>query len=255
MEMLSFDLRGKFAHFRKYYTNNTALSFSIPPRTTLMGMTAAILGLSRDSYYEELGPDNLLFGVRALTPLKKSFHRLNLMMIKGSTDFRGQKGRVQTPFEMITGYDLTRDTVAYRIYIMPTPQGMEVYQRLSQTLSDGKLSYSLKLGPAFCLASLENIRIGLQPVPMQSDGAFVEVLTAALVDQVKMIDVSKGKLLIEEELLPATFIGDNNRELASMQRVVFPIDGNPMNVKLVGTYYSIGGDQPEVITLIDTPLS
>jgi len=35
MEILSFDIVGKFAHFKKYYANNTALSFSIPPRTTI----------------------------------------------------------------------------------------------------------------------------------------------------------------------------------------------------------------------------
>ena len=49
MQVLTFDLVGKMAHFRKYYANNTAMSFSVPPRTTLMGVLAAILGLPRDS--------------------------------------------------------------------------------------------------------------------------------------------------------------------------------------------------------------
>lgn len=252
MEMLSFDLKGKFAHFRKYYANNTALSFSIPPRTTLMGITAAILGLPRDSYYRELGPENLRFGVQVLTPIKKSFHRLNLLMIKGPGDFRGQKGRVQTPFEMITGYDIARDNVSYRIFVMGTEQGQDVFNRLFNVLNQGEFSYSLKLGPAFCLASIENIRLSLKPERNNNSSDYLSIGTATKSAQIKAIDISNGKLLIEEELLPGSFIDNYNRELASMQRVVFPIDGNPMRVKLDGEYYRLNsGEITEIITLID----
>ena len=51
MKLLIFDIIGKFAHFRKYYSNSSALSFGAPPRTTICGMVAAILGMEKDSYY------------------------------------------------------------------------------------------------------------------------------------------------------------------------------------------------------------
>ena len=100
MEVLCFKMSGKLAHFRKYYANNTAFSFTIPPRTTLMGIVAAIMGLERDSYYELLASENIHFGVRVITPLKKSFHRLNFLSIKTlgdlskkmSSDFWGEGG-------------------------------------------------------------------------------------------------------------------------------------------------------------------
>ncbi|MDZ7691710.1 MAG: CRISPR-associated protein Cas5 [Balneolaceae bacterium] len=103
-------MKGKFAHFRKYYANNTAFSFSIPPRTTLMGLTAAIMGWEKDSYYERLSSEHIHFGVRVLTPLKKSFQRLNFLSIKSTgdisksfdSDFRGKSGRIQTPFEVVS---------------------------------------------------------------------------------------------------------------------------------------------------------
>jgi CRISPR-associated protein Cas5h len=92
MEVLSIDIGGKFAHFRKYYGNNTALSHTIPPRTTIMGMLAAIMGRERDSYYEDFASDKIRIGVQILTPLKKTFHRLNLLKIGSSEDdFRGAK--------------------------------------------------------------------------------------------------------------------------------------------------------------------
>src|SRR5690554_5064204 len=117
MEILSFDIEGKFAHFRKFHGNNTAMSYSIPPRTTIIGMLAAIMGEKKDSYYQDYQDNNLKIGIRVLGELKKSFQRLNLLMIKGSNDFRGGKGRVQTPFEVITGSDLKKDMVKYRIYL------------------------------------------------------------------------------------------------------------------------------------------
>ena len=74
------------AHFRKYYANNTAFSFSIPPRTAIMGIVAAAMGWPKDSYYEDLASENIQLGIRVLKPLKKSFHRLNFLSIKSTGD-------------------------------------------------------------------------------------------------------------------------------------------------------------------------
>jgi len=239
MEMLSFDLRGKFAHFRKYYANNTALSFAIPPRTTVMGIAAAIIGLPRDSYHEQLAPDRLRFGVRLLTPVKKSFHRLNLLMIKGAPDFRGQKGRVQTPFEMVSGLDVKQDSVAYRIYVSPTEKGRKVFSELKVKIEKKEAGYNLSLGPAFCLAAMENVQLHLTPKAIEGGDEFVPVSTAVQADKVREIDLSKGKLLLEEELLPGAFMKDYDRELSGMNRVLFATDGQPVSVKLEGTYFEL----------------
>lgn len=64
MKIIIFELWGKFAHFRKFYTNSSSLSYSVPPRTTIEGIIAAILGYERDSYYEKFNPDNLYVAVR-----------------------------------------------------------------------------------------------------------------------------------------------------------------------------------------------
>src|SRR5699024_4938202 len=131
MEILSFKISGKMAHFRKYYANNTAFSFSIPPRTTLMGIVAAAIGLPKDSYYEEMASERINFGIRVLNPLKKSFHRLNFLSVKSvgdvskhlSSDLRGENGRIQTPFEIITGWKMAQDEVAYQIFISGKDKG------------------------------------------------------------------------------------------------------------------------------------
>lgn len=77
MKFLVFDLKGKFAHFRKFYTNSSLLSYLVPPRTVIEGVVAAILGFERDSYYEELLAENLLIAVQKIERTYKIVQTVN----------------------------------------------------------------------------------------------------------------------------------------------------------------------------------
>lgn len=77
MKMIIFDLYGRFAHFRKFYTNSSSLSYSVPPRTTIEGIIAALLGYERDSYYDLLDVDKLNVAVRKIGESRKVMQSLN----------------------------------------------------------------------------------------------------------------------------------------------------------------------------------
>jgi len=51
-KIITFKLSGKYAHFRKFYTNSSSLSYLLPPRTVIAGIMASILKIPRDEYYE-----------------------------------------------------------------------------------------------------------------------------------------------------------------------------------------------------------
>ena len=85
MEILAFNIRGKFAHFRKFYSNSSALSYFIPPRTTIIGLIAGMLGLERDSYYEDFSLDNCDTGVRG-----HHGHRVRLHQCDAGPVLRGR---------------------------------------------------------------------------------------------------------------------------------------------------------------------
>jgi CRISPR-associated protein Cas5h len=169
MEILSFKISGKMAHFRKYYANNTAFSFSIPPRTALMGMVAAAMGLPKDSYYEDLASENIQFGIRVLSPLKKSFHRLNFMRIGSNPkDFRGyssrpsersQTGPIQTPFEVITAWDLSKGDVVYQVFLKAEDRGEMIYESIKTHFLEKEPIYNITLGTANFTASFSDIQI------------------------------------------------------------------------------------------------
>lgn len=252
MEILSFKIKGKLAHFRKYYANNTALSFSIPPRTTLMGIVASVMGWEKDSYYEKFSSENFQFGVRVLSPLKKSFHRLNFLSIKKTgdisksldSDFRGQGGRIQTPFEIISGLNLTKDEVGYQVFLQPVKNNNLVFEEIKEHFFKGIPVYNLSLGPANFQASLHQVElIQASSIMQKHSDEFIKVHSAIPVSHVEELAFEKEEAnqynFVEEDMIPGEFVGDNNREVKKMNRLLFSTTNYPLRVKLNEPYLQI----------------
>lgn len=245
MEVLCFKISGKLAHFRKYYANNTAFSFTIPPRTTLMGMVAAAMGMERDSYYELLASENIHFGVRVLTPLKKSFHRLNFLSIKTlgdlskkmSSDFRGEGGRIQTPFEVVSGWDLTKDEVVYQVFISPTEQGEKTFENIKRHFLNANHVFNITLGVANFGATIKDVFVSDTIASSEFDPESYSLIHSAIpTDHVKDLKFDKEDFgsynFVEEDLMPGDFVGNDNREVRKMNRLLFSTSTNPLRVKL-----------------------
>jgi len=246
MEILSLDIEGKFAHFRKFHGNNTAMSYSIPPRTTIIGMLASILGESKDSYYESFRHKDLKIGIRVLSDLKKTFHRLNYLKITGSGDFGGKNGRIQTPFEVVTAHDLQLGMVKYRFYISPG-EDSEVYERLKKALTDGERQFNLSLGIAGFSAFISKFEIK-EAIEHTGESQWIFIHSACNSDNVSEIDFPSDVEFrfnhIEEELLPADFIGgEKGREVYRMNRVLFATKNFPIQVILSGNYFQLGSEE------------
>ena len=244
MEVLCFKISGKLAHFRKYYANNTAFSFTIPPRTTLMGMVAAVMGLERDSYYELFASENIHFGVRVLTPLKKSFHRLNFLSIKTlgdlskkmSSDFRGEGGRIQTPFEVVSGWDLRKDEVVYQIFISPTGQGVKIFENIKNHFLNAYPVFNVTLGVANFGASIHDVFLGEAIINRElTSDSYCIVHSAIPTNHVKDLKFDKEDFgsynFVEEDMLPGDYVA-NTREVRKMNRLLFSTSANPLRVKL-----------------------
>lgn len=255
MEIISFDISGKFAHFRKFYANNTALSYFIPPRTTIMGMLAALLGKEKNSYYEAMASDKLRIGIRILCPLKKSFHRLNLLKILGTGDFRGRQGRVQTPFEIVSGMRPGADDVKYRIYISCFDEGKVIFNELKTAFQENNFKYNLTLGTANFSASTSRFQIYDKPQIelIQAGNDYSNIHSALCSKRANEIGFEKNRnLFIEEELIPSDFVKNNDREVSKMQRVIYSINELSIPVKLEGTYFKLSSpDEFEHITFIE----
>lgn len=259
MEIISFDVGGKTAHFRKYYANNTALSYTVPPRTTLMGLLAAILGRERDTYYKELASDRLRIGVRVLTPLKKTFHRLNYLSIKtlgdvakdNLGDFTGRNGRIQTPVELVTGFDLSRDFVQYRVFLAADTEGGNVFEEIKKALVEKRSHYSLNLGVANSLASIKNIRFFFDVLEV-STTQVIDIHSAIASEYITFPEDEMSNFNLEEELLPLDFMDNHNRELKNLGRFLFSNNGQPFKAKVSCPFFQLnteGGNSENIFFL------
>lgn len=235
MEVISFDISGKIAHFRKYYSNNTALSFSIPPRTTIMGILAAICGMPKDSYYELFSSHNLDIGIAPLSRMKKTIHRLNLLRVLGPGDFKGRQGRIQTPFEIVTGNNIKDSAVAYRVFLRPLDLPIAVYTQLKDLIRTKANSFALTLGTANFNAYMSNYQE--YDVEETADfKGFVHFDSAINSDDILEIELEKeseGMInIVEEELMPADFVANYNRELLKMNRMLYSVSSSKLKASL-----------------------
>jgi len=235
MEVISFDISGKIAHFRKYYANNTALSFSIPPRTTIMGILAAICGLPKDSYYELFSSKSIDIGISLLTKTKKTIHRLNLLKVKRPSDFRGAQNHTQTPFEIVTGEDLKNSTITYRIFLRPLEIPEEEYKRLKELLQTKGNIFAITLGAASFNASLSKYT-EYEATERKASPCFECFYSAINSDDVENIELVTDDLgrvsIVEEELMPADFVANYNRELQKMNRMLFSVSASQLKARL-----------------------
>ncbi len=255
MEVISIDLEGKFAHFRKFYSNNTALSYFLPPRTTVIGMLAALLGKEKESYYEGLSSDKIRIGIKINSSLKKSFHRCNLLMIKGPNDFRGKAGIVQTPFELVSGKDIKEDLVKYRIYISYFKEGEKTFNEVKNSILNQSFHYNLSFGTANFTAFVAKYRLfSSSEVKMVEDSVQLnEIHSAICSENIDKINFSKAQeLVLDEELIPADFEKNNYRGLSKTKKILYSINCKPISVKLKTPFIRLQhGNQIENITFIE----
>ncbi|KXS40413.1 MAG: CRISPR-associated protein Cas5 [Candidatus Frackibacter sp. T328-2] len=146
--VLVFDIWADYAHFKKYYTTTSPLTFAIPPKTTLYGLIGAILGLDKEGYLDYFQMGECQIGVEIKNPIKKTRINLNLIDTKKAK----LMSRIDTRTQIKTEY--LKD-VKYRIYFQHRNE--EIYNKLKKYLLEHKSVYSISLGLSENLANFEFI--------------------------------------------------------------------------------------------------
>ena len=75
MNIVSFDYTAKFGHFLRAEANCNGLTYPVPPRTVLLGLLGAILGLDKDAPQEVLVDAHLAVGKRVP---QRMWHKTNV---------------------------------------------------------------------------------------------------------------------------------------------------------------------------------
>jgi len=207
-----FDVWSDYAHFRNIETTTSPLTYSIPTGTALAGMVSAIIGLSRDSYYEKFSPANARFAIRIRSKLRKA--RINLTLIDTSRGFRlgdiGDNPRTLIPFEFL------KDT-KYRIYLWTKDENLQ--KTLKTFLEQHRSYYTPCLGLANLIAEFSYV--GEFDVQKSSGGPIHSVARR-----------DRGRLIVEKgkryglETIPVWM--NKERVVQDYAEVVYEVNGETM---------------------------
>jgi CRISPR-associated protein Cas5h len=167
---IGFDIAADFAHFRKVGNNSAKPSYRIPPRTTIAGLLAGIMGMSRDSYYDLFSPTSSAIAVvpknvphtytMGITTVNTKADDAIQYLPKDRSWHHGAE--MLTPESYVT-YDRQRDTYemlvdpVYRIYVALADE--DVHTDLQERLRNSRYHYSPSLGLSECLADIRGVTV------------------------------------------------------------------------------------------------
>ncbi|WP_449241359.1 type I-B CRISPR-associated protein Cas5b [Desulfoscipio gibsoniae] len=233
-KVLIFDLYGDYAHFRKYYTTTSPLTFSIIPPVTLMGVLGAILGLSNENnlYLETLNEAGTKVGIQLIKPVKK--FRMGMNLINTKNDYWVPKHRTEGARTQIK-YEFLKDA-AYRIYV--SMDNEELLNQLKYNVSRHKCVYTVSLGLSELLADFSFVDMR-DFNWRENDSSFIDIVTAVSMDDVLQggIDISPGSRYLKENM-PIKM--DSNREVTQYNEMLTETMGNHIKLKINGFWESHG---------------
>jgi CRISPR-associated protein Cas5h len=159
MQVLSIRWYAKYGHFLRAEANANALSYPVPPRTAVLGMIAALLGLEKDTLPEKL--DKTLVAIGGTLP-QRFWHRIklrkNLPAALPFTVKKGQKGSSGTdesPKLVLQEWLWQPD---YQVHIA-MPDNPSVFSELSDRIAKKRWHFSPYMGLSELLADVEFISI------------------------------------------------------------------------------------------------
>jgi len=222
-----FDIWGELAHFRRFFTTSSPLTFSFPPPPTVRGMVGAILGLSKDKYIEVT--NRLSVGISLLSPVKKIRFGLNLIFTKSKSESfeptlianrkAGGAPRTQVQAEFLKD-------VKYRIYLAGDD---ELLDSLLEYLPYHKTEYTVSLGLSECLADFEFVG-EFEAEPVREADSVRSVIPA---DSIKNLDF-KIPVKLAKERIPVFMNSD--RVVLKYENVVFEATGREIKGKFKNVF-------------------
>lgn len=238
---LIFEVKGKFAHWRKFYTNSSSLTYYFPTRTNVIGLIASILELERDSYYDLLSRDNLSVGLKMNSDVKKNIFVMN---------YRSTKDRMSS---MIEGYTQIKlevlmpksfsENISYRIYLRPNNKATEeLLARLEEKLRNDHLGYGIYLGQR-AFQGYTKIISGLKETKVKFIAKSDYVESVIKKEDVKgNLDFEDQRTMYIKDRIPLDF--NSEREVTATEEVLYELNNHKITLSdgHLTNCYKVGGE-------------
>lgn len=222
-EILVFDISGKFAHFRKFYTNVSSLTYFIPPKTTIAGLLASILEIGRNEYYEMFSDENFKISISVLSPLKKHMENINYMREKD------KGGRKPTQYELLMS---EKNHIKYRLFFWHKDK--ELMKKIKHKLKDEKTGFGTYLGQKQFLCNIKFVaHINKEIKHLSNFEGTIDTFSEVnnILGSPKKVEENEDLEYVRERI-PTSF--NNKREIKRLKDVLVEI--NKSKIKTEGKF-------------------
>lgn len=244
--LLMFDVSGEYAHFRKFNTTTSPLTYTIPTRPALAGMLGAIMGIEREvapgKFPPGVVPTQEVFAkahcgiaVGLLAPPRRTVMGFNLLDTDSKRSFFEIKMRTQIAFELLK-------EPRFRVFVSHADNGY--LDTLAERLRTRRHHFTPYLGLSQFTATLEYVA-EVQATPRRAEQPdFQPMATAVNLNQVQAaqpVDFSAGGAYLTETM-PISMTRD--RVVTEYAEVLMESQGKPLAVKAAqwldaGTYGNV----------------
>ncbi|MEM2047043.1 MAG: type I-B CRISPR-associated protein Cas5b [Candidatus Jordarchaeales archaeon] len=235
IKLVVFDAKCFFAHFRKHFSTTSSLSYSFPPRTTIAGMMAAILGYDRNAYYSIFSSEKCRIALQVRTPVRRITSTVNYLMTDRPvtlSKLRGIGRQAPVHMEMLVSDTREPRQLSYRIFFNHEDENL--LKEVEERIRCSRFIYPPSLGTANNVAELEYVDFANAKV-YQPNGE-VEVHTVVPASVLKRILPEHGRRIFIEELVPADFAED--RRLKREENYVYEGGGKPIEAVVESKVFS-----------------
>jgi len=227
-KVIIFDIMGRNAHFRKFYTNSSSLSYLVPPRTVIAGLIAGLLGLpserftndEKEIYYEKFNSEKCFIAVSLKTQIRKMMQTVNYCFTKTQNKEISFSKHSQIPLEILTAQN--EEELRYRVYFsFIQNEDKTKFEKGIELMKNNRFVYPPYLGLSEFLASINFIDEGT----ISSVGQPEQLHSICKIDYIKNFNVENEVKYLTERM-PIGFT--NKRNPLSPAEYLIEVNGKPI---------------------------
>ncbi len=230
-----FDIWSFYGHFKKPYTTTSPLTYSIPTRTALIGMVAAILGLEKGSYAGMFNRDEACLGLSIINPVKK---------VRISENF------INTKLSMIKIHERTQIKIEflkdprYRVYFKHLDT--KIHEGLKSLLEKHRCVYTPCMGLSENIANFDFIgEFDGKTVVDNKDWIHIKSVIPASMLRKDIIEFENDKEYFTEKI---PVVMDNERNVKEYGEVMFERTGKSIKTS-VGNFVALNNIDENIVMI------